>query len=519
MSNSTRWPRSSDVIRSNIDADSYLFTVHLQSRSAHPYPLKPFTRAVAALNLQPKVQEIVKALNASVKQTIEERAAIRSTTSHQLKTRSSSPLQTTFYPISPIQTSNSGVTLTSTVKSFGVEELLTHHSSSSTSSFLTHHSSSSTSSFSLSPLTIIKLQGKRHESKAWTSSYSPSKLTLEALRYHTNSSLTLGKSHTVFIPQQAPEPPLILQSITLEKKQQEKLKQIISPTTLSSSIPTVLSHRSLTDTRDMITGHDNVHENKEGEGYVAIADSPRSLVSNVVNIVKPIVLTPLLSALRISTIKNGKKRVDSSAVSEILSPSNSISPPKLPMHSHSRKHLYENRALSIPYFKNVETQPEQPCNDLRSELHLRFEPGSRADRKIFSAAHRIAAAEKRLCSDQIALSISPKAFQPQFEQDRVIAQAFALQHAQLESIQTAGVKSVFRDARSLSHLSIKKQGSAFLKEVGGIDGHIQHRRHVSQPLFEEVIAISSKKRTAIYTNNSKGVSECFVSLQSQGVVI
>jgi hypothetical protein len=306
MSNSTRWPRSSDVIRSNIDADSYLFTVHLQSRSAHPYPLKPFTRAVAALNLQPKVQEIVKALNASVKQTIEERAAIRSTTSHQLKTRSSSPLQTTFYPISPIQTSNSGVTLTSTVKSFGVEELLTHHSSSSTSSFLTHHSSSSTSSFSLSPLTIIKLQGKRHESKAWTSSYSPSKLTLEALRYHTNSSLTLGKSHTVFIPQQAPEPPLILQSITLEKKQQEKLKQIISPTTLSSSIPTVLSHRSLTDTRDMITGHDNVHENKEGEGYVAIADSPRSLVSNVVNIVKPIVLTPLLSALRISTIKNGK---------------------------------------------------------------------------------------------------------------------------------------------------------------------------------------------------------------------
>jgi hypothetical protein len=499
MSNSTRWPRSSDVIRSNIDADSYLFTVHLQSRSAHPYPLKPFSRAVAALNLQPNVQEIVKALNASVKQTIEERAAIRSTTSHQLITRSSSPLQTTFYPISPIQTSNSGVTLNSTVKSCGVEELLTHHSS------------SSTSSFSLSPLTIIKLQGKRHESKAWTSSYSPSKLTLEALRYHTNSSLTLGKSHTVFIPRQAPEPPLILQSITLEKKQQEKLKQKISPTTLSSSIPTVLSHRLLTDTSDMITGHDNVHEKKEEEGYVAIADSPRSLVSNVVNIVKPIVLTPLLSALRISTVKNGKKRVDSSAVSEILSPSNSISPPQLPMHSHSRKHLYENRALSIPYFKSVETPPEQPCNDLRSELHLRFEPGSRADRKIFSAAHRIAAAEKRLCSDQIALSVSPKAFQPQFEQDRVIAQAFALQHAQLESIQTAGVKSVFRDARSLSHLSIKKQGSAFLKEVGGIDGHIQHRRHVSQPLFEEVIAISSKKRTAISTNNSKGVSEVFKS--------
>ena len=502
MSNSTRWPRSSDVIRSNsnIDADSYLFTVHLQSRSTHPYPLKPFSRAVAALNLQPRVQDIVNALNASVKQT----TAIRSTTSHQLINRSSFPLQTTFYPISPIQTSNSGVTLNSIVNPFGVEDLLAHHSS---------------SSVSVSPLTIIKLQGKRHESKAWTSSYSPSKLTLEALRYHTNSTLALGKSHTVFIPRQAPEPPLILKSMTLEKKQQDKSKQMTFPTTFSSSIPTVLSHLVSTDTSDMIKGQDKLHEKKEGEGYVAIADSPSSLVSNVVNIVKPIVVTPLLSALRISTVKNGKKRVDSSAVSEILSPSNSISPLQLPLHSNSRKRIYENRAISIPYFTNVETPPEQPCSDLRSELHLRFEPGSAADRKIFSAAHRIAAAEKRLCSDQVALSVSPKAFQPQFEQDRVIAQAFALQHAQLESIQTAGVKSVFRDARSLSHLSIKKQGSAFLKEVGGIDGHIQHRRHVSQPLFEEVIAISSKKRTAISTNNSKGVSECFVSLQSQGVVI
>jgi hypothetical protein len=56
------WPRSTEPLL-DPSSDSFLFTVHLR-RAAHPYPLKPFSRAVAGLNLQqPTVKALITALN------------------------------------------------------------------------------------------------------------------------------------------------------------------------------------------------------------------------------------------------------------------------------------------------------------------------------------------------------------------------------------------------------------------------------------------------------------------------
>lgn len=505
----SEWPRSNENLESS---DSFLFTVHLRS-NGHPYPLKPFSRAVAGLNLPlPSVKALVNAMNDSINRSFDQRDAIRAVPRRLLPRpiRSASPPKS-LYPVMNMimnQTSqpspplllptitNNGldaVSSASPLMSLYMQRLIDQHKS----SFPTTASSS----------LAVKLQGKRHESTDWTLDFSPSKSTLEALRY-SNENMSLGKARTSSsiimrlnkaetFKAQPPQPPLLptATSRTLGCNNVVVFKESVipegsrdAPSTLSPSSPMLIFVDEVTQ-----NGEENEKEDKK---HVNLPSSP------------------LLLGLKNCTPLDSPCPLDSSFT---------LTSPSLP---HERRHVHESRSTSIPCYKNtiggIETPPVQPCSDLRSEVHLRFEPGSSADKRVFSSPLRQLSSVRRLDSTQVSMSLSPKAFVLNINEERAVTEAFVYQQQVLKCIPVAGLGSESRDARNISHESFfeKKNGGRFFREVGGIDciGHRRQQQHPTTPSSQtehgSLVSPTSIKKIewARMRNESEGVSNVFFSL-------
>jgi len=392
---------------------------------------------------------------------------------------------------------------------------------------------SNTSPVAPSPM-LFKVQGKRHGSDEWTRNYSPCKSALEALRYSTDKEgMSLGKSRAVTLQNKAPPikvqpplpPPLTLTGRDIVETMTSIIPLSLSPPLLLLPPPTPPQLPLRQSPLVLPTNLNEVSHNGEEETKNDVKQ-----VSSSLNDVKQ-VGSSLNDVKQVGSSLNEVKQVGSSSSAPPSALTlQLISVPHSPLihpshqQSHERRHVHESRNTSIPCYKNFnggdETPPVQPMVDLRSEVHLRFEPGSPIDKKVFSSPLRQLSSVRRLNSNQVAMSLSPTAFEPNIDEEREVTEAFALQHEVLKRIPVAGVGSECRDARNVAHQSIsdKKRGGYFLQEVGGIDGAIPHRRHpppppLPSPQIESATDGShvSLKRIqwARFRNESGGVTDAF----------